>query len=329
MSKVRLYVAVTVLMLVLGSSLSVTASAGAYRHPLRVLVTNDDGVGAPGIAVLVDALQTLHDVQVRVVAPATNQSGTGGNFSSTPISVAQAMTASGDAATAVTGFPADTVLYDVLAAHDRPDLVVSGINLGQNLGNITEVSGTVGAARTANRLGIPAIAVSAGIAANVDYPTAARLVAMVVGAFRQRDGNRGAAAQTLNLNVPSCETGHVRGIEWVPLGQTNRVAAYTAQSGSIDSGTFAPSVATQNAVAVANCTSTLSHPADDIEAFNNGFVSATVLNPDYTDRVRDARPIRLSMARHRATSCTALTCAHSNCVSRATLPRSRAVAQFG
>jgi broad specificity polyphosphatase/5'/3'-nucleotidase SurE len=88
----------------------------------------------------------------------------------------------------------------------------------------------------------------------------------------------------LNLNVPSCPVGSLRGVRLVPLGQTSRVSGYNVQSGTIDNGTFAPTVATQNAVATANCLSTLLRPADDIEAFNNGFVSATVLNPDLTDR---------------------------------------------
>jgi 5'-nucleotidase len=267
------------------SSIALTVSAGATgsRRPLRIMVTNDDGVGAPGIAAVVDALQNLKNVEVRVVAPATNQSGTGGNFSTTPLVVTPATTASGDPATAVAGFPADTVLYDVLGAHADPDLVVSGINQGQNLGNITELSGTVGAARQANRLGIPAIAVSQGLAANIDYSIAARLVALVVGAFRHSYQHWTGPGQTLNLNVPSCTAGSVRGIRLLPLGLTSRVSDYTVQSGTVGNGTFAPVIATQNAFAPSDCLSTLKQPTNDIEAFNNGFVTATILNPDYTD----------------------------------------------
>ena len=100
------------------------ASAGAATRPaattqavpLRILVTNDDGVAAPGIDALVNALQNIPNVEVTVIAPATNQSGTGPNFTTSPITVSPATTASGDAATAVAGFPADTVLYGVLAA---------------------------------------------------------------------------------------------------------------------------------------------------------------------------------------------------------------------
>jgi 5'-nucleotidase len=284
MSKIRMCVAVVAaITLVAASPIAVTASAGASRRPLRIVVTNDDGVGAAGIAAVVDALQKLRNVEVRVVAPLTNQSGTGANFSTTPLQVSPATTASGDPATAVAGFPADTVYYDVLGAHNDPDLVVSGINQGQNLGNITELSGTVGAARTANRLGIPAIAVSQGFASDISYETAARLVALVVDAFRHRYENWKGPGQTLNLNVPSCTAGNVRGIKLVPLGQSSRVSGYNIQSGTVGNGVFAPVIATQNPIAPSDCLSTLKHPTNDIEAFNNGFVTATILNPDYTD----------------------------------------------
>ena len=283
MSKTR--VALALVVVLMGALFAGVAYAfpGNGDHTLQVLVTNDDGVGAPGIAALVDALQTLPNVQVRVVAPATNQSGTGDQFSATPLSVAPATTGSGDAATAVNGFPADTVLYDVLAAHDHPDVVVSGANFGQNLGNTASVSGTVGAARTANRLGIPAIAVSAGFGAQVDYATAARVAAALVATFRQDYEHHDGPAQTLNVNVPSCPTGVVRGIRLEPLGQSMSVSGYTPQSGTVDNGTFAPVVANENPFATPDCTSTATDVRDDIQAFNNGFVPVTIINPDLTD----------------------------------------------
>ncbi len=270
---------------VLVVALAATAAAALPANPpktLRILVTNDDGVGAPGIAKLVDALQTLPNVRVRVVAPATNQSGTSDKFSTTPLTVTPATTASGDPATAVHGFPADTVLYDVLGAHDHPDVVVSGINFGQNLGNVAPLSGTVGAARTANRLGIPAIAVSAGLAATVDYGTAARVTTAIVSAFRHDYETGHAVAQTVNVNVPSCVSGSIRGVRPEPLGQSSSVSGYT-HTGAIDNGVFTPQVVNENPLAVANCTSTVGAVHDDIQAFNNGFVPVTVINPDLTD----------------------------------------------
>jgi len=222
---------------------------------------------------------------VRVVAPATNQSGTGEQYNTTsPLHVQPATTASGDAATSVAGFPADTVLYDVLGAHDRPDVVVSGSNLGQNLAEITEVSGTVGAARIANRLGIPAVAVSSGFGAPPDYATAARLTALIVDTFRARFEKHKLPAQTINVNVPTCAAGtNVRGVRLVPLGHSNPIRRYTTQAGSVDNGTFAPVVVTENPFAAANCAATATAVFDDIMAFDAGFASVTILNDDYTD----------------------------------------------
>jgi 5'-nucleotidase len=284
MTKVRIFVAVAVAVAVVASAtVALGAGLGASRRKLHVLVTNDDGVGAPGIAAVVDALQALPNVNVRVIAPLTNQSGAGAKFSTTPLNVTPATTASGDAATAVAGFPADSVLYALLGAHAHPDVVVSGINQGQNLGNITEVSGTVGAARTANLLGVPAVAVSQGLAANINYSTAAQLAAQVVDTFRDNYILRRGPAQTLNLNVPSCPVGSPRGIRNVPLGQTDRVSGYTIQSGVPGNGTFAPTVVTQNPIATSNCQSTLANVTNDIQAFNNGFITRTTLNPNFTD----------------------------------------------
>src|SRR4051812_35397230 len=149
---------------------TVERSAGAPQRPLRILVTNDDGYAAPGIDAVVEALRTLSNVQVTVVAPLTNQSGSGDKFSTTPLTASHATTHHGYPAIAVNGFPADSVLLAVKELlKEPPDIVVSGINQGQNIGELIDISGTVGAARTAARLGIPSIAVSQGIASNIDY----------------------------------------------------------------------------------------------------------------------------------------------------------------
>jgi 5'-nucleotidase len=162
------------------------APAGAAPlSPMRVLVTNDDGVGAPGIDALVHALSKNPNLDITVIAPATNQSGTGDDFSTGPINVFPSSTAGAFPATAVAGFPADTVYYAVTYAMPvPPDLVVSGINLGQNVGNLADISGTVGAALTAARFHIPAIALSTALGANVDYTEAANYAAALVERFR-------------------------------------------------------------------------------------------------------------------------------------------------
>ena len=203
-------------------------------EPLRILVTNDDGVAAPGLAVLVDALQALPDVEVTVIAPATNQSGVGDKYSTTPVTVAPATTANGDAATAVSGTPADSVLYAVQAGLALPPhVVVSGTNFGQNLGDITSVSGTVGAARTANRLGIPGIAVSAGFGTNIasSYAVGASFAAGWVSYFRSTYLDESTLPRTLNVNVPTCGLGSLRGFRAYPLGRQQSVSPLLADLG--------------------------------------------------------------------------------------------------
>ena len=162
---------------------------------------------------------------------------------------------------------------------------MSGINFGQNLGNVTELSGTVGAARTANRLGIPAIAISQGFASPINYGQAA---------FTARDVDRVVPLelrvagplkpQTVNFNVPSCPSGATRGLLVVPLGRTTDVGGYTLQSGTTGNGTFAPTVVTRTRSRPPNCLSTETGFDNDIDAFNNGYITATVLNQDLADR---------------------------------------------
>jgi len=219
---------------------------------LQVLVTNDDGVGADGISALVDALAAVEGVELTVVAPAGQQSGTGGSATEGPLASAPAQTAGGHEATAVEGFPADTirVAFDEMGL--QPDLVISGINQGQNLGGIVEVSGTVGAARAAARRGVPALAVSQEDLGAPDYGDGAELV--VAWLEENRDAIAAGelpADSVLNLNVPSCEVGDLRGTLEV---------------------TTAPG--TEGAIGVAtNCASTGEGYTDDISAFLNGYAA--------------------------------------------------------
>jgi 5'-nucleotidase len=122
--------------------------------PLSVLLTNDDGIDAPGIRALYDELAPDHDVTV--VAPASEQSGTGQTRSFETLGYEER-----EAGYAVAGTPADCVAFAVAALDVEPDVVVSGCNDGPNLGaHILARSGTVGAAMEASFLGVPAIAAS-------------------------------------------------------------------------------------------------------------------------------------------------------------------------
>ncbi|MFQ5743218.1 MAG: 5'/3'-nucleotidase SurE [Acidobacteriota bacterium] len=133
----------------------------------RVLITNDDGVDSPGLHALVAAFAEV--AEVTVVAPAADASGTADMsvaLRQRQLTVHQLTLPDGHPATAVEGNPADAVLVAIrkLMAPDGPDLVVSGINTGPNLAAAHIFSGTIGAARVAGFLGVPAIAVSGGSA---------------------------------------------------------------------------------------------------------------------------------------------------------------------
>ena len=148
---------------------STSAPPSTGSHVLQVLVTNDDGVGAPGINAVVEALRALPGTKVTVVAPAANQSGTGNKTTNGALTATTATTASGYPAKAVAGYPVDTVIWavDQKGISGRPALVVSGVNDGENVGPLTSISGTVGAARAAAARGIPALAASQGVDDNL------------------------------------------------------------------------------------------------------------------------------------------------------------------
>lgn len=229
-----------------------TTTTTAPSEPLDILVSNDDGVGAEGIDVLVTALAALDGVEVTVVAPAGDQTGMGGRTTEGPLTTNEAQTASGYEAQAVDGFPADTIRVAIDDLGLTPDLVVSGINKGQNLGPVVDVSGTVGAARAAARRGVPALAVSQGVGQDLDYEVAAGLVTDWVGSHADalRAGEVPADV-VANLNVPTCDTGELR-------GQVEVASATAGDAGS-------PS----------DCTSTAEGFTDDVTAFANGYATLT------------------------------------------------------
>lgn len=190
------------------------ASQPVVATPLRILVTNDDGVSADGIDALVQGLLGAADVEVTVIAPAEDMSGTGRQTTKGALSVSETTTDSGYPALAVDGFPADTVKYAVKHLDALPDLIMSGINAGSNLGPIIYGSGTVGAVFQARKHGVSAVALSQGDdGAPADYPSG------VEAALAWLDEHRAdLAARQLGdpviaetVNIPSCATGEIRG----------------------------------------------------------------------------------------------------------------------
>jgi 5'-nucleotidase len=165
---------------------------------MRIMVTNDDGIHAPGIIALAEALRELGDVTV--VAPDRERSAAGHSLTlHSPLRVFELR----PGWFAVDGTPTDCVnmgIHSLLP--DKPDLVVSGINHGPNLGDDITYSGTVAAAMEANLMGIPAIAVSLGtFERHGHFDAAARVAARVA---RQVLANGLPADTFLNVNIPDC-----------------------------------------------------------------------------------------------------------------------------
>ncbi len=177
---------------------------------MRILVTNDDGIEAEGLRALVQACERIGEVAV--VAPHHDRSASGHAITlHKPLRVFPArIPGCRAAAWAANGTPADCVLLAVYGLLDRrPDVVLSGVNLGPNIGHDLTYSGTVSGAMEAAILGIPAIAVSVDAEREARYEVAATLAA----ALAQEVYRRGMPPDALlNVNVPNLEASRLRGI---------------------------------------------------------------------------------------------------------------------
>ncbi len=167
---------------------------------MRILISNDDGVYAPGLMALYQALSTIADVVV--VAPDRNRSGASNSLSlSNPIRIKQL----DNGFISVEGTPTDCVhiaLTGVL--EELPDMVIAGINAGANLADDVLYSGTVAAATEGRFLGLPAIAISLVGAELTHYETAAAIAKSLV----KQIGHASLPAQTiLNVNIPDIPLG--------------------------------------------------------------------------------------------------------------------------
>ncbi len=165
-----------------------------------ILVSNDDGIEAPGLEALVSALRAVGEVWV--VAPDGERSTSSHALTlGSPVPVREA----GERAFAVDGWPADCAYLGLFALLPRePDVVVSGINRGSNLGTDVLYSGTVGAAREAYTRKIPSIAAS--LVRGKDFSFAAQFVSALVRAVLDREGT----PLLLNVNVPGATADGVR-----------------------------------------------------------------------------------------------------------------------
>ena len=180
---------------------------------MRILVTNDDGILAPGIAALADALAPLGHIDV--IAPESGQSGAAHAITFMAPLITQRVTVGGKlTGWSVDGSPADCVKLAVSQlCEQRPDLVVSGINAGSNRGVDVIYSGTVAAAVEAAFIGIPSLAISLEASAELDFARAAVHARRVVERAIEVGISPGMVP---NVNIPRLDRGEPRGVKVVP-----------------------------------------------------------------------------------------------------------------
>jgi 5'-nucleotidase len=182
---------------------------------MRILLSNDDGYFAPGLAMLAEALSAF--AKITVVAPERDRSGASNSLTlDRPLTVRRAA----NGFLYVNGTPTDCVHLAVTGLLDElPDIVISGINDGANMGDDTIYSGTVAAATEGFLLGIPSMAVSLVIDGGGHFETAARVAAEFAQRFSRKPLNQPAL---LNINVPDIAYGELRGTEVTRLGKRHK-----------------------------------------------------------------------------------------------------------
>lgn len=241
---------------------------------MRILLTNDDGILAPGIEALYSAVADLGDVHV--VAPETSQSAIGHAISVlTPMYVQKVHVAHRFHGYSVDGRPADCVKLAMLELlPERPDFVLSGINAGVNTGINVLYSGTVAGAAEGAFFGVPSMAISLELSAELDFHKAARVARELFQRFAASAPTPGTC---LNVNIPALDQGWPRGVRVCPQSLTPMEDRYRRQQdplgGSIYwlDGTFPEKH---------RC------PDSDVEAIHERYVAITPLRFDMTDRQR-------------------------------------------
>ena len=244
---------------------SIVTSSGFYYF-MRILLSNDDGYLAPGLVQLAASLAGLGELTV--VAPERNRSGASNSLTlDRPLHLRRAE----NGFQYVNGTPSDCVHLAVTGVlPEQPDMVVSGINLGANMGDDTIYSGTVAAAMEGYLLGVPALAISLASSAGKHFATAGRVANALVQRF---------AAQAfdypvlLNVNVPDCPYEALRGIQVTRLGRRHK--AEPAVKSVTPRGELVYWIGAAGPAADAG-------ERTDFFAVENGWVSVTPLQIDLT-----------------------------------------------
>jgi len=236
---------------------------------MELLISNDDGIESVGIRVLADSMRSLG--RVTIVAPDKNRSGASNSLTlDAPIRIKEME----ERVYRVSGTPTDCVHAALTGLlQEDPDIVVSGINSGANLGDDVIYSGTVAAAMEGRFLGYPAVALSLVFAEQSrphNYDTAGEAALRIV---RQLQLDPLPADTILNVNVPDCPWSQIRGFEVTRLGHRHRAEPVikTTDPRGREMYWIGPAGAEQDA-----------GPGTDFDAVRRKFISITPIHVDLT-----------------------------------------------
>ena len=234
---------------------------------MHILLSNDDGYQAPGLKALLES--TKEHGEITVVAPDENKSGASGSLT---LSKVLTVKASGERCFAVDGTPVDCVHIGLNGLLDNePDMVISGINSGSNLGDDVLYSGTVGAALEGRRLAYPGVAVSLVGSEPKHYWTAGQVASAIVSELKV---NPLPSRTILNVNVPDRPLEDLHGYKITRLGYRARSHPVIRLNASDDYRQYR--IGTIGSAAD-------SGPGTDFSAVDEGYVSITPLRIDSTD----------------------------------------------
>lgn len=240
---------------------------------MKILITNDDGILAPGLAALVRSSSGLGELSI--VAPETAQSASAHSITLTePLICHQVELPHDITGWSVSGRPADCVKLAMTELLDeKPDLVISGINAGANVGVDVLYSGTVAAAIEAAFFQVPAVAISLAIREKVDFDYAETVARDVLEMLIAKDLLK--PGRVFNVNIPACEIGSPRGIKAARQSRRTWLDRYQRRTD--------PRGRLYFWLDAANSTTTPYEQETDDHAISDGYISITPLGLDLTE----------------------------------------------
>ena len=245
---------------------------------MKIVLTNDDGIFAPGLSALYRELTALGDVTV--IAPADSQSGTSHSITFLGPLLCNRVDINGlFAGFSVHGSPADCVKLACMELIEDPiDLLVAGINHGANIGINVYYSGTVAAAMEAAFLRIPAAAISLAAEENMNFEQAAKYGVHVLRKLMPLKNG-----EVININIPLLSLGQPKGIKVVPQSTEGLHEHYLSSINELG----------QTVYQLAGGYHRLESTPTDTTALSEGYITVTALAPGMTDHKRNKKLLKI------------------------------------